>query len=548
MKNIFKLLCLLITTIFGIMVVNAEEKNLVNIYLFHSNTCPHCQEEITALNDLSQTFSNIKIYKYEISENGNFVLMSQVANLLGITVNGVPFTIIGDKHFIGFNQTDIKDSIINAIEYYSNNTYTDVVGNYLNNNTQTTEPTTTKPIEKSKNNNLSTLSISPIKIDFNKDTTNYTVTVENKINSVTIDAKPEDEKATISGTGNKKLNVYMNTFQIIVTAENGSKKTYTIKINRKDDKGSTDNYLKELTIDDYEINPKFNKDILEYNLTVDNSVSLLKVNAQANDKNASLKIDNPKELNVGINVITITVTGEDKSARVYTINVNKKHKINNLNLEEIMDIIDDNEINSINVNISDNNTKISSEILAKLKQNGKTLNANYYDESNNLLYSWLIYGNSIDTPENIDTKITFYENDKNIEKLIKNAEAIYLDFAHSGLVPTGSTIKVYVGNKYSSNDLVNLYHYDESNNKIEKITDNLKVVNGYIEFSISHCSKYIITKYNIDKSNFNITTIIIIAVSIILLCLISYIIYSKVKPNKKKIANPFVYNEKIFLK
>ena len=52
MKRISKLLFVLIVFIINIIVVKADsDKNLVNIYLFHSDTCPHCREEIKFLDD-----------------------------------------------------------------------------------------------------------------------------------------------------------------------------------------------------------------------------------------------------------------------------------------------------------------------------------------------------------------------------------------------------------------------------------------------------------------------------------------------------------------
>src|SRR5699024_4335017 len=40
--------------------------------------------------------------------------------------------------------------------------------------------------------------------------------------------------ASVSGTGEKELTEGMNSFKIVVTAEKGNKKTYTININRKE--------------------------------------------------------------------------------------------------------------------------------------------------------------------------------------------------------------------------------------------------------------------------------------------------------------------------
>lgn len=180
---------------------------------------------------------------------------------------------------------------------------------------------------KSANNYLSALSIDKGTIRFNKNTTNYSIVVENDVKSVNITATAEDAKATVSGTGQKNLNIYANVFYITVTAENGAKKSYAITVNRKDEDGnasklSDDNALSSLIIDGYEID--FDKDTFEYDLTVEEDVEKINITANAANSKATVEIDNPEELVVGENTITIKVTSENGEERTYTINVFKK--------------------------------------------------------------------------------------------------------------------------------------------------------------------------------------------------------------------------------
>lgn len=125
---------LLITFFFGITLCFAdEEANLVNIYLFHSDTCPHCQEELGALDNLSLEYDNIRIYKYEIGSDENIRLLDEVANLYDTQVTGVPFTVIGDKYFKGFSYENYYARFKATIDYYSSNGYVDRVGEYIGN-------------------------------------------------------------------------------------------------------------------------------------------------------------------------------------------------------------------------------------------------------------------------------------------------------------------------------------------------------------------------------------------------------------------------------
>ena len=134
MKRISKLLLILGLFILNISLVVADSnKNLVNIYLFHSNTCPHCKEEIKYLDEIKKDYDNIRIYMYEISDSENVKLLDEVAALYDTQVSGTPFTIIGDKYFKGFSYENYADRFSATIEYYSDNGYTDRVGEHIGN-------------------------------------------------------------------------------------------------------------------------------------------------------------------------------------------------------------------------------------------------------------------------------------------------------------------------------------------------------------------------------------------------------------------------------
>lgn len=90
------------------------------------------------------------------------------------------------------------------------------------------------PQTASGNNNLSSLSISPgtLSPGFSAGTTNYKDWVSNSTTSVAVSAQAADGKAKVAVWGNTGLDVGDNTVTVQVTAENGSKKTYTITVNR----------------------------------------------------------------------------------------------------------------------------------------------------------------------------------------------------------------------------------------------------------------------------------------------------------------------------
>lgn len=89
-----------------------------------------------------------------------------------------------------------------------------------------------KEDKRSKNNDLGSLSINQGELSpkFSSDTTSYKVDLPADIEKITLNAKAKDDKASVSGDGEKTLKAGKNEFTITVTAENGSTKKYKIEI------------------------------------------------------------------------------------------------------------------------------------------------------------------------------------------------------------------------------------------------------------------------------------------------------------------------------
>lgn len=82
----------------------------------------------------------------------------------------------------------------------------------------------------SKNNYLKALSVDGQALipEFNKDTSEYLVQVNEDTKSIKISATPEDTTAKINGMGTFEVNAGNNVFEIVVIAQNGSERTYKI--------------------------------------------------------------------------------------------------------------------------------------------------------------------------------------------------------------------------------------------------------------------------------------------------------------------------------
>ena len=110
--------------------VNASE-TVIDIYLFYSNTCPHCAKEKEYLSDLQENDPNINVYMYEVSENQeNSDLLDKVQTLIDGETPYIPYTVIGSKYRVGFNNST-KLEIENIIKSYREGDYVNIVGGII---------------------------------------------------------------------------------------------------------------------------------------------------------------------------------------------------------------------------------------------------------------------------------------------------------------------------------------------------------------------------------------------------------------------------------
>ena len=99
---------------------------------------------------------------------------------------------------------------------------------------------------------------------------------------------------------------------------------------------SSNNDLNSLSLINYNITPKFNKDITEYQATVDSNIVVIE--ARSKDEFATVSGTGRKKLNYGENTFVITVTSEMSTKKTYKLiitrpNEKKEENINNQELE-----------------------------------------------------------------------------------------------------------------------------------------------------------------------------------------------------------------------
>ena len=109
----------------------AKTENNLNIYLFYSDICSTCEEEIAFLEEYTKE-NNLNLVMYETTkseENAN--LLIEVREALNNNDKTVPYTVIGTTGMTGFNDT-VENQIKAAVSKYKQEEYVDIVDVVIN--------------------------------------------------------------------------------------------------------------------------------------------------------------------------------------------------------------------------------------------------------------------------------------------------------------------------------------------------------------------------------------------------------------------------------
>lgn len=98
-----------------------EEDNRVKIYFFRGEGCPHCADAEEFFNSIEEEYGQYyKILDYETWYNSdNAALLQKVGEARNEEISGVPYILIGDKSWSGYDDSfadEIKDTIKSEYE------------------------------------------------------------------------------------------------------------------------------------------------------------------------------------------------------------------------------------------------------------------------------------------------------------------------------------------------------------------------------------------------------------------------------------------------
>lgn len=134
MKKSFRYILILLL-VFLVFPLGAKAQDVVTVYLFYGDGCPHCAHEEEFLDEYIKDKDNVKLKKYEVwYDKDNQKLLQEVQERLNNKQSGVPYTVIGDKVLVGYSDGVTDKNIEKYVDNYLND-----MDNYKDNVNPTTE-------------------------------------------------------------------------------------------------------------------------------------------------------------------------------------------------------------------------------------------------------------------------------------------------------------------------------------------------------------------------------------------------------------------------
>ena len=181
----------------------------------------------------------------------------------------------------------------------------------------------------SGNNALASLTVSNATISpaFHANTTSYTAEVPFSVSKLEVKATAADGKAKVSVNSPTLKPDGTTNVTVTVTAENGAKKTYTIRVHREKDPNyvaSGNNTLAGITVDGFLLSPGFRADVTEYVVWLPYETASVKISGKAADGRASVAVIGGDNLAAGQdNPVQVICTAENGDKKEYTVVVKR---------------------------------------------------------------------------------------------------------------------------------------------------------------------------------------------------------------------------------
>ena len=173
---------------------------------------------------------------------------------------------------------------------------------------------TTENIED-LNNYIKSLTVKGYEIypEFNRNTTEYFLSIPTDVEELDVKAETEAEDSTVRISGEDDLSLGANEITITVTSKSKKTKKYIINAIMTEDDGPK---LKSLEVEGATLTPEFSESKYLYKTSLEqikvDKLEALKINAVPNNESATIEILGNDNLTEGENIITILVKYDDE--------------------------------------------------------------------------------------------------------------------------------------------------------------------------------------------------------------------------------------------
>ncbi len=172
--------------------------------------------------------------------------------------------------------------------------------------------------------------------NFQKEVKQYYIVVNNFVESLNVTALPENEKASVTITGNKNLQLGKNTINIHVVSEDGSKEeNYQIFVTKTQNIEAANTNLETLAIQEAMLYPSFDNNTLNYEADIPFTAEKINLLAIPQNPNAKVEIQGNGTMQVGDNIVKVVVTATDGiTNKIYEIVVHRRNEEEQAQYEE----------------------------------------------------------------------------------------------------------------------------------------------------------------------------------------------------------------------
>lgn len=150
---------------------------------------------------------------------------------------------------------------------------------------------------------------------------------------------------------------------------------------------------------------------------------------------------------------------------------------------------------------------------------GKDVTATFQkkDGAGNVEYSWSFKGADVKKPADFNMGISFGGGDEQtIKKQSGLSSLFYLSFAHHGELPGKADVSIRVSSLYQDGENLYFYYYDPDKKTFSLQKRGVKVVNGYADVNITHCSEYFLSSRAIGPAGgFPVWGVVLIVLAVL---------------------------------